>query len=62
MNKDCVAFTVPETLQTELDVEVTLRLTDIRPVCLAVRRPSGTATNFSFALKFPSESCGFVIL
>jgi hypothetical protein len=45
----------------EVEVEVNLRLT----VSQSVLMPGlhlGPATNFSFSLKFPSDSCGFVIL
>jgi hypothetical protein len=47
--------------QAEVEVEVNLRPTVSRPVCLGVRS-LGPATNFSFSSKFPSDSCGFVIL
>jgi hypothetical protein len=46
----------------EVEVEVNLRPTVSRPVCLGVRHPFGTPTNFSFSLKFPLDSCGFGIL
>jgi hypothetical protein len=35
----------------EVEVEVEINL-----------RPLGPVTNFSFSLKFPSDSCGFAIL
>jgi hypothetical protein len=43
------------------EVEVNLRPTVSRPVCPGVRRPSGTCDQFFFAMKFPVDSCGFVI-
>jgi hypothetical protein len=46
----------------EVEVEVNLRPTVSRPVCLGVERPSGTRDQFFFLLDFPSDSGGFVIL
>jgi hypothetical protein len=45
-----------------LEVEVKLRPTVSRPVCLGVRHPSGTRDQFFFSLKFSLDSCMFVIL
>jgi hypothetical protein len=46
----------------EVEVEVNLRPTVSRPVCPGVRRLLGPVANFSFAMKFPVDNCGFVIL
>jgi hypothetical protein len=51
----------PLTLLTA-EVEVKLRPTVSRSVRLGVRQPSGTRDHFFFSLKFPFDSCGFVIL
>jgi hypothetical protein len=37
----------------EVEVEVNLRPTVSRPVCLGVRRPSGTSDRFFFLLEIP---------
>jgi hypothetical protein len=44
------------------EVEVNLQQTVSRPVCLGVRRPSGTRDQFFFLLEIPSDNCWFVIL
>jgi hypothetical protein len=49
-------------IEVKVKVKVILRPTVSRPVCPGVRPPSGPVTNFSFSLKFPLDSCGFVIL
>jgi hypothetical protein len=45
-----------------LNVKVMLQTTVSRPVFLGVRQKLGPMTNFSFSLKFSSDSCGFIIL
>jgi hypothetical protein len=44
------------------EVEVNLRPTANRPVCLGVRRPSGTRDQFFFLLEIFFRHCEFVIL
>jgi hypothetical protein len=45
-----------------VEVEVTLRPRVSRQSVLVSGNHLGPATNFAFSLKFPSDSCGFVIL
>jgi hypothetical protein len=44
------------------EVEVNLRPTVSRPVCLGVGHPSGTRDQFFFLLEFSLNSCRFVLL
>jgi hypothetical protein len=44
------------------EVEVNLRPTVSRPSVLVSGTHLGPVTNLSFSLKFPLNSCGFVIL
>jgi hypothetical protein len=48
---EILASTVDSQLWTELEVEVKLRPTVSRPVCLGVRHPSGTRDQFFFLLE-----------
>jgi hypothetical protein len=44
------------------EVDVNLRPTVSRPVCLGVGPPSGTRDQIFFLLEISLDSCGFVIL
>jgi hypothetical protein len=46
----------------EVEIEVNLRPTDDRPVVLVSGVHLEPVTDFSFSLKFPLDSCVFVIL
>jgi hypothetical protein len=45
-----------------VEVEINLRPTVSRPVCLGVSHPSETRDKFSFSLEYPLVSCGLVTL
>jgi hypothetical protein len=49
-------------LEVEVEVEVNLRPTVSRPVCLGVRRPSGTFVQFFFLLEITFRHLRVVIL
>jgi hypothetical protein len=55
----CRCFMCYRMVEVEVEVEVNLRPT---VSVLVSGTHLGPATNFSFSLRFPSESCVFVIL
>jgi hypothetical protein len=57
---EVIGSTVKEVVAT-IEVEVNLRQSVGQPVLVSGTH-LGPVTNFSFSLKFPLDSCGFVIL